>query len=321
MNVSIDLSESLEEGAEESIYTPVFDGVTKSGFHNRVYLMYHGSTVENIASILENGFVPSTGNTSRQRFGDGVYVSRDIVKAFNYGDVTLKLLVYEGHQRVMNAKKDGRKRRWQEDFMSAWVPADSPVAKDKMEETCVRSESQIRVLGVCYGWELLPASLKKTVTHSSMFGGTVDRYENECLERMTSELGLKYCHLYNIDQDRYLTAEFSDIDGRYIPALREFSAAANQRWIRSWDNCLENEETGMFLAVDEDEDDELYLTTESTVSHKFDHHKDGQMLYRNYHSYLKSDHDDPDLLTFGGYSGDKWVFKCFQPKGNSSICD
>ena len=212
----------------------------------------------------------------------------------------------------MNVKKDSFKRTWQDAFMSAWVPADSPLAKRKMEETCVRSADQIRILGVCYGWDLLPDEVRKSVTHSSLFGTSVDRNENECLEKMTTELGIKYCHVHNLDQDRYLTAEFSELDGRHIPTLREFSPSAKQRWIRSWDNCLENEETGMFLAVDEEDDDELWLTRDQTLAHKFDHQNDGQMRHRSFHSYLKSDHDDPDLLTFGGYTGDKWEFKCFR---------
>ena len=72
------------------------DGLTHS-----VYVMYHGTSHANIESILRNGF--RLDRSRNGMLGVGIYASTDPQKTLNYGNVTLKLLVYTGK---VNTKQD-----------------------------------------------------------------------------------------------------------------------------------------------------------------------------------------------------------------------
>ena len=75
--------------------SPVFykkDATT--GFKHRVMVMYHGTDPENVGPIAKNGFKVS--KKDGLMFGPGIYTSTDLNKTDNYGDATLKVLVYLG---------------------------------------------------------------------------------------------------------------------------------------------------------------------------------------------------------------------------------
>ena len=72
--------------------------------------MYHGTTRSNARSIQREGFRPSSGGM----LGPGVYCSRDINKARQYGGsngVILKLEVSVGKVYVINNQGD-RNSNW-----------------------------------------------------------------------------------------------------------------------------------------------------------------------------------------------------------------
>ena len=57
--------------------------------------MYHATgEIENVASVLDHGFKISTGEGRAGRtllLGNGLYVSRDILKTQEYGEVSLAM--------------------------------------------------------------------------------------------------------------------------------------------------------------------------------------------------------------------------------------
>jgi len=109
--------------------------------------MFHGTSPENAASIEKEGFRPSLGGM----LGPGVYCSRDLRKARRYGAVVLRVAVTLG--RVITIDRPGHplQRIWQTalggSFDAAWVPPCCGVVASGLEENCVRSPLQIRVLG------------------------------------------------------------------------------------------------------------------------------------------------------------------------------
>eukprot|EP00928_Gymnodinium_smaydae_P026620 TRINITY_DN20843_c0_g3_i1.p1 TRINITY_DN20843_c0_g3~~TRINITY_DN20843_c0_g3_i1.p1 ORF type:complete len:884 (-),score=113.95 TRINITY_DN20843_c0_g3_i1:213-2864(-) len=109
--------------------------------------MFHGTSRENAHSIERYGFRPTVDGM----LGPGVYCSRDLRKARRYGAVVLRLSVQLG--RVIKIDKRGHplQKIWQTEvggsFDAAWVPPNSGVVPSGLEENCVRSPSQIVILG------------------------------------------------------------------------------------------------------------------------------------------------------------------------------
>ena len=104
--------------------------------------MYHGTTRSNARSIKREGFRPSSSGM----LGPGVYCSRDINKARQYGGsngVILRLEVSVGKVYVINNRSD-RNSNWQNyDYDTAWV---KPGVQDSGEEDCVRDPGRIQVV-------------------------------------------------------------------------------------------------------------------------------------------------------------------------------
>ena len=71
---------------------PVYTKTDQKGFRKQIFVMYHATKWGNVKSILDTGFRPSASGM----LGPGLYLSRDINKTRNYGDVCFKLLVYTG---------------------------------------------------------------------------------------------------------------------------------------------------------------------------------------------------------------------------------
>ncbi len=100
----------------------------------KVYIMYHGTKAQNVASILDGGFRVSENGM----LGRGVYVSTDINKTLNYGDVTLKLLVWVGETRLITSQNQPDRKTWQSEADSAWVPANCGMVPSGRTETCLK---------------------------------------------------------------------------------------------------------------------------------------------------------------------------------------
>mgnify|MGYP003324346218 CR=1 FL=1 len=127
---------------------PVLVHTGPDGFGHQFFVMYHATKASNVSSILANGFQESTGGM----LGPGLYVSRDIDKTRNYGDVCFKLLVYTGKTTMVSAAD--LSGSWRSQYDSAYVPPNNniPTIPSKREETCLKSVKQARILGIAYGF-------------------------------------------------------------------------------------------------------------------------------------------------------------------------
>ena len=178
---------------------PVWSQTTKSGFRQQVFVMYHATRdVANVADILDQGFKISQGGAARNlALGDGLYVSRDIEKTLGYGDVCFKLLVYPGKTVLVEEQGDPMRTSWQGEYSSAWIPATCGWVRGAgvpgtREETCVKSSSQVRVLGAAYGHELLDPATQARLADLFGTGDTLGTRENQVLDAMLEELGIQY---------------------------------------------------------------------------------------------------------------------------------
>ncbi len=159
-----------------------------SGFVDRILLMYHGTDPENIDSILSSGFRVSKG--PRQMLGTGIYVSEDINKTVNYGDVTFKLAVYMGKTRKITSQDQSDRTTWQSQANSAWVPAGCGMVDSGRSENCVRHTKQIRILGICRGWNLLNSSTQARTVDRTGTTIPLDAQEQTLVEELKREYNL-----------------------------------------------------------------------------------------------------------------------------------
>ena len=66
---------------------------------SQVFVMYHATReIENVAGVLDHGFKISQSKGRNLLLGDGLYVSRDILKTQEYGEVSPVI-----HLLVINA--------------------------------------------------------------------------------------------------------------------------------------------------------------------------------------------------------------------------
>ena len=150
---------------------------TTSGFGQQAFVMFHATDADSAASILQEGFRVSTG--SYQMLGNGVYVSATRAKTSAYGDVVFKLLVYPGRVARVDYQGHPMQKRWHQCYGSAWVPPNCGMVQSGyqvrhiinrscqvlwqsfgIQENCIKSDSQILILGVCKGYSLLDEDSK-----------------------------------------------------------------------------------------------------------------------------------------------------------------
>ena len=142
---------SRRNEAEGDSSRVVYRQTTTSGFHQRVFVMFHSTTAENAKSILQEGF--NLRNESDNRLGQGIYASSDMDKARRYGPVTFKMLVYPGRVKVITRQSDGMRTNWKLNYGSAWVPPNSSMALSGRQENCMKSPRQVKILGVITGYD------------------------------------------------------------------------------------------------------------------------------------------------------------------------
>jgi len=175
---------------------PVFSNKTKKGFSHNFYVMYHATKAANVESILQGGFNLSTG--PKQMLGDGIYCSLTIKKCGpKYGDVIFRLLVYTGRTYKCTAQADPRRvggpnaERWQTDYASCWVPPNSTdLNPSGLEENCIRSRNQIRILGIAKGWDKLAPNVQDLTTNTELANANqLSDNEEKILSQMRGEVG------------------------------------------------------------------------------------------------------------------------------------
>jgi len=224
---------------------PVWSQTTKSGFRQQVFAMYHATrNIRNVAEVLDQGFKISQNQGRNLLLGDGLYVSRDIFKTQEYGEVCFKLLVYPGKAVRVTEMNDPFRTSWQSEFSSAWVPPTPGMGSGK-EETCVKSSAQVRILGIAYGHELLDPVTQSRVRDLFGTGDSLDRGENHVLDVMLEELGIVYSTFVHQGSNLMLEAASSS-----SVQVADWSGFENQLWSRTWDNCLENKATGKVMVSD-----------------------------------------------------------------------
>ena len=299
---------------------PVFSQTTKSGFVQRVYVMYHGTPFENVEGILARGFEPS--DAYGKLLGAGIYVSRDEAKTQNYGEVCLKLLVYPGRTKRVVREEDPDRTTWQRDHGSAWVPPNCnlDMIPSGFEENCVKSKAQVRVLGVTRGWALLARNVQQMTHDLRRSPGTdLSRREKKVLHDLLTAQGILYCHLGHTASHLFL--ERVDLQAPsydVVPILRELDPGSEaQMWTRSWDGCLENKLDGSIL--ERGSDGKLRLNSVrfdgdgEAHTQKLLLDRNGKLVNRRTNTTAVRLSNGPDVV-FKAYKGnnDRWKFVCYK---------
>ena len=79
-------------------------------------------------------------------------------------------------------------KTWSRKYDSAWVPpqCNLRMIPSGMEENCVKSTKQVRVLGICRGWENLSGAAKRKTTRvwpNGTLGKREEKWLKEFLEQ------------------------------------------------------------------------------------------------------------------------------------------
>lgn len=154
---------------------------------DEVFVMYHGTKLENVESILKNGLKAS----EKGMLGAGVYASREIDKTLAYGPVTFTLIVLTGRVCRVEVDKGPETLAWQKTHDTAWVP--NGVVPSGRQENCVKDANRVRILGIIRGFDLLePEVQKMTRDYSSSPRGIVrfGRKERALVNSLLKDFGL-----------------------------------------------------------------------------------------------------------------------------------
>ncbi|MEE6484784.1 hypothetical protein FKM82_014028 [Ascaphus truei] len=120
--------------------------------NGKIYVMFHGTTVEFAKEIIKNGFNQSEDG----KLGRGVYVSRDKVKAARYpwkrdkiDQVILKLRVNVGKVMTIDYEGHPLQETWHDNgYDTAWVPECSGMDRSGLEWNCIWDPRRIKVVAI-----------------------------------------------------------------------------------------------------------------------------------------------------------------------------
>ncbi|XP_063075932.1 uncharacterized protein LOC134465963 [Engraulis encrasicolus] len=118
----------------------------------RVFIMYHGTTMQVAQMIKHAGFHPSSDGM----LGRGVYVSRSFRKASRYPKgangqerAVLTLSVRVGKVKRINRQGHPLQKSWHEaGFDTAWVPPNCGMVNSGLEESCIWDPRRIKVISI-----------------------------------------------------------------------------------------------------------------------------------------------------------------------------
>ncbi|KEG10416.1 hypothetical protein DQ04_03741090 [Trypanosoma grayi] len=103
-------------------------------------IMFHGTTLEACKHIMREGFKPSMKGV----LGEGVYLSRNVKKAVNYGPVIVECVVRVGSVVVIDKRNHHLRKNWPaHGYQSAWIPPDAGVTASGLEEHCVHDTRRV----------------------------------------------------------------------------------------------------------------------------------------------------------------------------------
>ncbi|XP_052393944.1 grass carp reovirus (GCRV)-induced gene 2e [Carassius gibelio] len=125
----------------------------KAPADNNVYTMYHGTSMEAAEKIKREGFRPSANGM----LGPGVYLSRDLQKAFRVPmpmhllpgrqQVILRVKVNVGKVIRIDRQGHQHQRTWHDEgYDTAWCPPNCGMVPSGLEEFCVWDPKQITVI-------------------------------------------------------------------------------------------------------------------------------------------------------------------------------
>jgi len=270
--------------------------------------MFHGTKPKNVAPILRNGFDPSNPH---KMLGSGIYVSKDVGKAAPYGSVTLKLLVYPGNVRKITSQSDPHRTSWRDDHSSGWVPRNCGMVDSGREENVIKSKRQVRVLGVCRGWEELNNDTRRLTRRVSKKHTLDSSPEKDALKEFLVGQGIRYCHLTNVQIGMHLSS-IQVPSGEQLPLLSDIDRGNPfQLWTRSWDGCVENKADGLVLE-EIDGSGRIVLTrpVAGKRSQKWKIDQAGRLINRNSKKAAIAVLGGPDVetRTYNKNSSDMWRF-------------
>jgi len=222
----------------------VFKSKTSSDHVQKVYVMYHGTSVSSAISIMKEGFRPSTPESTVRgmMLGQGVYVSRDPNKAMRYGQIVLKLLVYTGKTCQITTSNKLLRSTWQQSYDSAWIPPQcgNPLVPSGLEENCVKDPNHILVLGIVYGKHLLQQASASIFFHKLLPSDQGD------LRRFTENLRLGHFYLKNSSTGKLLCVETESWSRRcrLVENVSNFRCTCHALWSWLGDSTLPMEGEG-----------------------------------------------------------------------------
>merc|ERR1719154_343252 len=210
--------------------------------------------------------------------GDGVYCS--LTKAFpKYVKTAFRLLVYTGKTYKCTKQDDDRRvggvnkdpnLRWQKDYASCWVPPQSlELNPSGLEENCIRSRNQIRILGIAKGWDLLAPNVQALTTNTEGANtNTLSDSEKKVLGRMRREVGESWT-MIQVPGKSQLVLDVSARDGSIIlwPRPKHGKESKDNQMFKIWHDftirskldpekkiCINKDGKTLHLAADESDE-------------------------------------------------------------------
>ena len=207
--------------------------------------------------------------------------------------------------------------KWHQEYSSAWVPANSfrgfQYNRNNLEETCVKSTTQVRVLGISYGHELLGGHIKDQLRNQFGQMDSMDKQDNDVLKNMVEDLGVIYSSFVHSSTSLFL--ECSESSG-YV-RLGDWTGRDNQLWTRSWDNCFENKTNGLVLAPGNNYSrgplDMANVDQMGDRDQKWKLDNNGRFSHKSSNMFLCFDHNERyqlSLLPYSAARNDFWKFHC-----------
>ena len=166
----------------------IYSAKTKSGFDQRVFVMYKGVKSGEFSKVMTQGLpFDSVG-----KLGPGYYLTRSFPEALRQGDVVLKLFVHPGLCKKARPETGGDQTsgNWQENFTGAWLA--NTDNGQRSELNCIRSVKQAMIVGVCKNFRKVPENGKNLADRCSSHPVRLDRGERAKLDKFLTDRAIKY---------------------------------------------------------------------------------------------------------------------------------
>jgi len=118
------------------------------------------------------------------------------------------------------------------------VPPNCGMVPSGMQENCVKSAKQIKILGIVKGHHLLPSKFQSSIEQNAPGESFLQPGDEPKMQSFLQDLGLLF-HKLKVDDRAYIMDDFSMEDWPAFVENPEFDEEALY-WTRSWDDCYEN---------------------------------------------------------------------------------